>query len=219
MTTSNLNPDLIDSMKTALLSTLLLGLAACGSVRYGDSKGTETVNVDWGSTDLQTFSAAMVDSLVGAQSLAYLDHSGKGADKRVVLYLGSIENKTDQHIDTGGLRDMMQDSLLQSGKFRIVANTQGQGEIEDQVRFQQGSGRVLTEQAKAFGKQLGADVVLYGTLRDITKEKGRSLESAGVKTKDVYFQLSLTCVNIETGELLWSRSEDIRKTQRWGIFS
>ncbi|MAE46842.1 MAG: hypothetical protein CMJ86_08120, partial [Planctomycetes bacterium] len=151
--------------------------------------------------------------------LAFLDHPGKGADKRIVVYMGGFQNLTGEHIDLGGLRDKMTAQLVGTRKFKIVAEHQGQGEIEQQVRFQQGSGRVDPAQAKAFGKQLGADVVVFGSLRDITKTKRRSLETAGIKTKDVYFQLVLQCVNIESGEIIWANESEIRKTQRSGIFS
>jgi len=77
---------------------------------------------------------------------------------------------------------------------------------------------VNPEMAKQFGKQLGADVVIYGALRSIKKEKGRSLENAGVKTEDVYYQFVLNCENIETGELIWSDKGEIRKAQRTGLF-
>ncbi|MBL6721931.1 MAG: penicillin-binding protein activator LpoB [Planctomycetes bacterium] len=204
-------------MKQLLILPLFLA-AACSSTSYGDAGATETVTVAWGSTDLQTFSGEMVESLTEAPGLAYLDHSGKGADKRIVLYFGGIENLTGEHVDLGGLRDKMTASLVGKGKFRIVAEVAGQDEIEQQVRFQQGSGRVDPAQAKAFGKQLGADVVLFGALRDITKEKGRSLETAGVKTKDVYFQLVLQMANIETGEIIWAQEGEIRKSQKTGIF-
>ena len=60
--------------------------------------------------------------------------------------------------------------------------------------------------------------MLFGALRDITKEKGRSLETAGVKTKDVYFQLVLQMANIETGEIIWAQEGEIRKSQKTGIF-
>ena len=204
-------------MKSLLILPLFLA-ASCSSTSYGDATATETVNVAWGSTDLQTFSGEMVQSLMGAPGLNFLDHSGKGDDKRIALYFGGIENLTGEHIDLGGLRDKMTASLVGKGKFRVVAEIQGQAEIEQQVRFQQGSGRVDPAQAKAFGKQLGADVVLFGALRDITKEKGRSLETAGVKTKDVYFQLVLQLVNIETGEIIWAEEGEIRKAQRTGVF-
>jgi len=72
--------------------------------------------------------------------------------------------------------------------------------------------------AKAFGKQLGADVVVYGSLRSISKTKGRSLENLGAKTKDRYYQFVLSCINIESGEILWSNEEELRKTQVISLF-
>ena len=205
-------------MKTLLILSIFT-FASCGSTGYGDASATETVNAEWGSTDLQTFAAEMTDSLIADTQLAFLDHPGKGADKRIVVYMGGFQNLTGEHIDLGGLRDKMTAQLVGTRKFKIVAEHQGQGEIEQQVRFQQGSGRVDPAQAKAFGKQLGADVVVFGSLRDITKTKRRSLETAGIKTKDVYFQLVLQCVNIESGEIIWANESEIRKTQRSGIFS
>jgi PBP1b-binding outer membrane lipoprotein LpoB len=71
---------------------------------------------------------------------------------------------------------------------------------------------------KKFGKQLGADVVLYGSLRSIEKKKGRSLETGGIKTEDVYYLLILNCVNVETNELIWTEKGEIRKTQKTGVF-
>ena len=72
--------------------------------------------------------------------------------------------------------------------------------------------------AKAFGKQLGADVIVYGALRSIEKKTGRSFGSGLTKSKDVYYQFILNCVNIETGEIIWSNEEEIRKSQTSGLF-
>ncbi|MFO1010928.1 MAG: penicillin-binding protein activator LpoB [Planctomycetota bacterium] len=201
---------------TALIVPLVLG--SCSSTRYGDPKGVETVNIDWGSTDLQTFSEKMVKSLLEAPQLAYLNTSGKGDDKRIIAYMGGVRNDTSEHINLEAVTDSIRTELIRSSKFRFVADTKGQNEIGDQVRFQNESGRVNPEMAKKFGKQLGADVVLYGTLSSIEKKKGRSIESAGTKTEDVYYQFVLNCVNIETGEIIWSDKGDIRKTQKTGIF-
>ena len=94
----------------------------------------------------------------------------------------------------------------------------GQDEVGEQVRFQQGSGRVDPEQAKAFGKQLGAEVVIYGALRSITKKQDRSLENLGTKSKDRYYQFVLNCINIETGEIIWANEVEMRKTQVTSLF-
>jgi len=200
-----------------LLSVIALP-AGCSSVRYGDPEAEETVNVDWGSTDLQTFSKKMVKSLIDSPQLAYFAGPAKGDDLRVITYMGGVRNETSEHINTDAVTDSIRTELLQSGRFRFVADTHGQDEIGDQVRFQQESGRVNPEMAKKFGKQLGADVVIYGALRSIEKKRGRSLESGGQKLEDVYYQFVLNCVNLETGEIIWSDKGDIRKTARTGLF-
>jgi len=205
-------------MSRKLLAFALLLSAGCSSIRYDDPGRQETLNIDYGSTDLQTLSAEMVESLIQNQGLNYLDNSGKGDDKRVIVYFGSIENRTAEHIDTGGISDKIQTALLKSGKFRFVADKAGQKEVEEQVRFQQETGRVREDMMRSFGKQYGADVILYGTLRSIEKSKGSSLESGGTRKQDVYYQFVLKCVNIDTAEILWQDEAELRKTERTGIF-
>ena len=204
----------------ALLPVLLpLAVAAgCSSTKYGDPEAVETVNEDWGSTDLQTFSAKMVESLKESPALAYFDRPEKGADKRVITYMGGIRNDTSEHIDTSGVSDSIRTDLIQSGRFRFVVDKAGQDEIGEQVRFQQESGRVDPKMAMQFGKQLGAEVVIYGTLRSIEKRRDRSLESGGSKTEDVYYLFVLNATNVESGEIIWSDKGEIRKVQKTGLF-
>lgn len=205
----------------SLTSILFLSAAAlfsaCSTLEYDDPGRVETLTIDWGSTDLQTMAGEMVESLNAAPGLAYLDNSGKGADKRIIMYIGDIENSTSEHIDTRSITDKMEAQILKSGRFRLVAAEAGQTEIGDQVRFQQGSGRVDEAMRRSFGKQLGADVVLYGVLRSISKRKSGSIESGGTSTKDVYYQFVLRCVNIDTGELIWVEEQELRKTRRTGL--
>lgn len=202
-------------MKRLALVTMLL-TSACSSIRYDDPGRVETLTIDYGSTDLQTLAGQMVESLVAAPQLNYLDNSGKGDDKRVIVYTGSVENRTSEHIDTEGITDKIQTALLKSGKFRFVADKAGQAQIEEEIRFQ--TGRVREDMLRQMGKQLGADVILYGTLRSIEKKKGSSLESGGTRKVDVYYQFVLKCVNIDTAEILWQDEEELRKTERTGIF-
>ena len=204
-------------MKALALALGIVLAASCSSVRYDDPEKVETVNIDFGSTDLQTLAQEMVQSLVESPALSSFEHPSKGADQRVILYMGGVDNRTTEHIDTDGILDKMRVSLLSSGKFRIATTTQGQDEIGDQVRFQQGSGRVDPAQAKAFGRQVGADMVLYGTLRSITKKRGSSLEDVQ-STKDVYYQFVLETVDIETGEVMWANESEIRKVRKRGPF-
>jgi uncharacterized protein (TIGR02722 family) len=206
-------------MNNSLRALALCVLAAgCSSVQYDDPDKVETVNIDFGSTDLKTLASAMVDSMVAAPQLAYYEHDSKSADKRIIVYTAGVNNRTSEHIDTSGITDSIRTSLLKSGRFRLAASNQGQDDLGEQVRFQQGSGRVTPEMAKAFGKQLGADMILYGNMRSIEKKRGRSLESGGGKVEDVYYQFVLNAVNIETGEIIWADQTELRKTARTGLF-
>ena len=199
-----------------LVSTLCA--AACSSIGYEDPGKTETINIDYGSTDLQTLAGGMVEGLVSSPQLNYLENPGKGDDKRVIVYVGDVENRTSEHIDTQAITDKIETQLLKSGKFRFVAADAGQEEIGEQVRFQQSSGRVREDMMRSFGQQLGADVILYGTLRSIEKRKGSSVESGGTRKQDVYYQFVLRCVNIDTAETIWIDEKELRKTERTGFF-
>jgi uncharacterized protein (TIGR02722 family) len=197
----------------------LSAAASCSSTKYSDPEATETINVDWGSTDLQTLSTKMTTSLKDSPSLAYFDRPEKGQDKRVIAYMGGIQNETSEHINTSDIGEVIRTDLLQTGRFRFAADKSGQDEIGDQVRFQQESGRVDPAKAMAFGKQIGAEVIIYGSLSSIEKKKGRSIESGGQKLEDTYYLFVLNAVNVESGEIIWSDKGQIRKTQKTGLFS
>lgn len=204
--------------------TTLLGMAAvlplcgCSTLEYDDPDKVETLTIDFGSTDLQVLAGNMVESLNADRDLDYIKTRQEGEDPRPVVYIGRVENRTSEHIDTQGITDSMLASLMKGDRLRFTASNAGQDEIGEQVRFQQGSGRVDPEHARAFGQQIGADLILAGTLRSIDKEKGRSLQSGGSKKSDVWYQLVLSCVDINTGIIIWANEENIRKTEKKGLF-
>ena len=213
-------PQLLPPMKKLLSLFVLatLGLTACSSIGYDDAKKVETVNMKFGSTDLQSMADAMVQSLLSSPNLQYIDHSGKGDDKRVVLLTGNVNNRTSEHIDTSSITDSIRTALLKSGRIRLAATNQGQDELGTQVRFQMESGRVDPNLIRQFGKQIGADAVMYGNLRSIEKSKDRNLEDGGRKTDDVYYKFTLEVVNIETGEVIWIDEKELRKSKKTGLF-
>ncbi len=209
------------TIRTTLLAaaTLLVG-SGCSSLGYGDPEATETVTIEFGSTDLQTFASTMAESLLASPNLSFMDTSAKGDDKRVIAVQGGIANETREHINTAQILREMNETIVNSGRMRLVAGAENNGQdlIAERVRFDQDSGRVRADMAKEFGKQLGADVVIYGALSDIYKERGRSIESLGSKRKDLFYQFSMSAVNVETGEILWTKTTDIRKKETVSLF-
>lgn len=181
----------------AMVMTALLASGCSTEVTYGDAKETETVTVDYGSTDLQTLSNKMVQSLIDSSASSEI-----GAKGRPVLFVDSIRNKSSEHIDTEALTDTMRTQLLRSGKYRFVDMSKVQS-AKEQLEYQQQSGMVDPAAMVRLGKQTGAQYMLYGNLASIVKDNG--------KVKDVFYQLTMNLMDLQSGELVWADQQEIRK--------
>jgi len=191
------------------LSVICAGLilTACASgpkVSYGDATSVETTNTDFGSTDLQSIAAKLVDDLISFPPIVQMT-----AKRRPVVFVDKIKNKTTEHIDTESITDTIQTKLLQSGKFRFVDMTAVKA-VQEQMQFQMDSGMVDPSKAAAFGKQTGAEFMLYGNMSSIVKRNS--------DTKDVYYKFTLKLVNLESGIMEWAGEKEIRKSAEKSFF-
>lgn len=188
--------------KFKLLSVLCLSvlISACAGkqISYGDATAVETTTTGFGSTDLQSIAAKMVDDVLAFPPIVQMT-----AQRRPVVFVDRIKNKTTEHIDTESITDTIQTKLLQSGKFRFVDMTAVK-QIQQQLNFQSDSGLVDPSKAVAFGKQTGAEFMLYGNMSSIVKRNS--------DTKDVYYKFTMKMVNLETGIMEWAGEKEIRKT-------
>ena len=192
-----------------VLSMMMLGaalvLSGCASkVDYGDAQARETVNTDFGSTDLQMISAKMVDDMLVFPPIVQLTQS-----RRPVVFVDSIKNKTTEHIDTESITDTIQSKLLNSGKFRFVDMTKVES-VRQQLDYQSESGLVDPNTAAQMGRQIGAEFMMYGNFSSIVKREG--------STKDVYYKFTLKLMNIQTGIIEWANEKEIRKTKTKSLF-
>ncbi len=188
-------------MRCRVWITMCVSLAImCGcktDVYYGDPGAVETVTVTYGSTDLQSIAEKMVDSLIVHPVL----------DGRPVLYVHEVKNKTSEHIDTKAITDKIRTALLRSGRARFTAASDIPQDLIDQLDYQSaGRGIVDPATAKKFGRQVGADYMLFGEIMSITKQAGR--------VKDVYYKITLNLVDIETGLIEWAEEKEIRKGRK-----
>ena len=189
----------------------LLGLSACQTERYYADEGTvELVDLSFGSTDLQLIAADMANSLVAAPGLDFVEKMD-GSEGRIRVFMGEIENATSEHIDTVAITDSIRTAMVQSGRFALTASPQGRDQIQDEIRYQQGSGAVDPSTARRLGEQLGADVIVYGRLISIVKEASRE--------EDRYYKFTLEMVNLSTADVVWIDEKEIRKRESRGLFN
>ncbi len=184
--------------------SLLLLQGCVNKVGYKDATEVETTSVEFGSTDLQQMATKMVDSL-----LAFPPIVEATSQRRPVMFVEKVKNKTTEHIDTESITDTISTRLLRSGKFRFVDMTKV-AEVRDQLAFQNESGMVDRNSAVQIGRQIGAEYMMYGNLSSIVKR------SSGVK--DVYYKLTLKVMHIESGMIEWSDEKEIRKQREKSLF-
>ncbi|WOT04519.1 penicillin-binding protein activator LpoB [Shewanella youngdeokensis] len=178
----------------------VIGLSACQSkVEYGDATEVETVNENFGSTDLQAIASKMVDSMLTFPPVVALT-----ANDRPIMFVDKIKNKTSEHIDTESVTDTISNKLLRSGKFRFIDMTKVEA-VRKQLDYQNNSGMVDPSTAISFGRQIGAQYMLYGNLSSIVKQDG--------STKDVYYKMTMRLMDLETGLIEWSDEKEIRKVK------
>lgn len=188
----------------AITAIAALAITACStSTQYGDAQSVETVNTDFGSTDLQTIAAKMVDDLLIFPPMVAITSS-----KRPVMFVDRIQNKTTEHIDMQSITDTIQSKLLNSGKYRFI-DMDVVNEVSEQMDYQSKSGMVNEDTSAKMGKQIGAEYMLYGNMSSIVKRDGN--------TTDVYYKFTLKLLHLETGLMEWSSEKEIRKTKdkRW----
>lgn len=187
-----------------ILAGLILASCAGQKISYGDATAVETTTTGFGSTDLQSIAAKLVDGLITFPPIVQMT-----AQRRPVVFVDKIKNKTTEHIDTESITDSIQTKLLQSGKFRFVDMTAVKA-VQEQMQFQMDSGMVDPNKAAAFGKQTGAEFMLYGNMSSIVKRNSDA--------KDVYYKFTLKLTNLETGMLEWAGEKEIRKTGEKSFF-
>jgi uncharacterized protein (TIGR02722 family) len=169
-------------------------------VKYGDATAVETTDTNFGSTDLQTVANQMTDSLLTSPVVGTLT-----ANNRPIMFVERLKNKTSEHIDTESITDSISTKLLRSGKFRFVDMSRVNA-AREQIDFQQNSGMVDPNKAMQFGRQVGAEYMLYGNLSSIVKSnKDKS---------DVYYKFTLRLMDLQTGLVEWADETEIRKTKQ-----
>ena len=181
-----------------------LFFSGCATVGYGDAQSARPVNTEFGSSDLQQVSRLMVDSLLSFPPMTQVT-----AQRRPVIVVDKVKNKTSQHIDTESITDQIRTQLIRSGQYRFIDRTTDKQAI-DEMQIQNGSGLVDQQHAVQMGKQFGAEYMLTSNISEIT-QTNRSV-------RDVYYKITMNLKNLKTGILEWSDEKEIRKVMKKGMF-
>ena len=189
-------------MKKAFVVLLVFCLSlACGSSRKVYRIEPETVtdlSGRWNDTDARLVAEEMIADCL---SRVWLTDYAAAAGEKPVVTVGTIRNKSSEHIDTETFTSDFERELLNSGQVKFVASRDQRDEIRDERLDQQEWASLET--MKRIRAETGADFILVGAIKTIVDE----IEG----TRVVYYQTDLEMINIESMEKVWIGTKKIKK--------
>ncbi|QEN03206.1 penicillin-binding protein activator LpoB [Thiospirochaeta perfilievii] len=182
---------------------LLLGCQTTNRVTRIDSDIDTDLSGRWNDTDSRLISESMINDLLNRPITSNLvDRYGKTP----VLIVGTIRNRSSEHINITSFVKDIERELVNSGKFTLVASSYEREEIRNEKEDQQSNSSL--ESTKRLAQETGADIMLIGNLVTITDQVD--------KTRVVYYQVDLELIDLETNTKLWIGSKKHKKVIQLG---
>lgn len=179
----------------------LLALSACGKekrVTRVDSGTVIDLSGRWNDTDSKLVAETMMKEMVRRPWLSKFTGSH---GREPVVIVGTILNKSHEHIDVGTFVKDLEREMTNSQKVLFVASQSERQEIRGERKEQAVFSREDTQ--KRPGQELGADFMMKGTIATIVDE----FEG----TKVVYYQVDLDLIDLENNIKSWYGQKKIKK--------
>lgn len=189
----------------ALLAMLLLGGCAKTQVTRVDTDSTIDLSGHWNDADSRLVAEAMVQDCLTSP---WLNKHAMNEHANPVVIVGSIRNKTSEHIATDIFLKDLERACIVSGMVDVVASAAER----DEIRGERLDQRVNAEPSsvKAMGMELGADFMLIGTINT----QG---DAAGGKEL-FFFSTDLELIDVESNRKVWIGNHKIKKMKQKGKY-
>jgi len=184
----------------ALLATITL--AGCSrTVKRIDPSSQTDLSGRWNDTDSRLTATAMIEQMFGNRWAVVFEQRHQ---KKPVIIVGLVYNKSHEHISTETFIRDLERAIISNGSIRLVEAGDRREELRRERSDQQDFASLET--AKKWGRELGADFMLQGTVNSIVDGYKRN--------QAVYYQIDLILTNIETNERVWMGNKEIKKMIR-----
>ena len=180
----------------------IMTLAGCSrTVKRIDPNTTTDLSGRWNDTDSRLTAQALIEDMFGNRWATVFEQQHK---KKPVIVVGLVNNKTHEHISTETFIRDLERAIINNGSIRLVEAGANREELRRERADQQEF--ASPETAKRWGKELGADFMLQGTVNSIVDGYG--------KNKAVFYQVDMLLNNLETNERVWMGFHKIKKMIR-----
>ena len=193
-------------MNTVLITRgaclLVLIAAACsGRTEVTRISPEETVDLSgfWNDSDARMVADALTDD-----ALSYpwsRRHQQQHGGELPAVIIGSVINRTAEHIAVNTFLRDMERALMRSGEARIVADREQREQVRDERDDQQ---RYASPESRArLRNELGADYIVVGEITSIEDIEGNR--------EVLFYQVDLNLTDLETNERVWIGQHKIKK--------
>jgi uncharacterized protein (TIGR02722 family) len=183
-----------------LLAGTALVLGGCSGKQVTRTDVEEQIDLsgEWNDVDSQKVSAALVTQITASPWVE--DFRAENGTKPYLI-IGSIRNKTPEHIAVKTFIGDMEREFINGGRVRVVASA----EERDQVRSERADQQEFAseETMKQWGREKGADYMLIGEINSMFDQEG------GDQVK--YYQVDCYLVDLEDNVKVWAGFEKIKK--------
>lgn len=187
--------------------TLLALLTGCQtlSTQRVETDTVTDVGDKWNDTDSRLVADEMIDDVL---SRPWLTRFTRATGNSPVVIVGTVKNKSHEHINVKTFVRNLEKALLNSGEVEFAASRSEREEIREE-RLDQAS-HASEETAKSAGQEVGADFMLQGELNSIVnKDGGKSVR---------FYQVNLTLIDLEKNKKVWIGEKQIKKVIKQSRF-
>ncbi|MDC7235491.1 MAG: penicillin-binding protein activator LpoB [Spirochaetales bacterium] len=188
-------------MKRLLILILAaVSLAGCSSTKVTRTSSDEVIDLSgrWNDTDSRLTAEEIVSDCL---SRPWIDDFLAANGEKPVVIVGTIRNKSSEHIEVLTFVKDIERELINSGRVRFVASKVEREEVREEREDQQSN--ATEETAKALAAETGADYMMQGVITSIT--------DAVDGKRVIRYQVSMELVHLQTNEKAWIGSNEVRK--------
>ena len=154
----------------------------------------------WNDTDSRMVSEEMIKDCLARP---WYNHFNEKNHRIPVVIVGTINNRSYEHIDSETFLKDLEMSLLNSNQVTFVASKTERGEVREERDDQNTGGNTDPETIRPKGKETGADYLLQGSIHFIKDEiKGKYA---------ILYQVNLELVDLTTNRKAWIGEKQIKK--------
>lgn len=189
-------------MRFLFISLLALSLTGCGPKQftkgdYDDPNRVELLDDKFNEADMQQMAQTIVEAIVGCEDI-------KGSKSPPTIALAKVVNRTEEHIDTDSLTDMIRTNLIKTRKVKFV-DRKSRGDVEEEYAYGS-SGKQSESTKKKAGSQVGVDYLLGGAIATNIQQVNND--------KYIYYKLTMNLTNTTTTIIDCSEEKEVRKKFR-----